>query len=74
MIIKTRKLPATSTEGERMRATAANGATLTVPMDYRLSNPNLDVARKLNRAMGWDEMVVRTADDSNVFHTFTPGS
>jgi hypothetical protein len=59
MIIKTRKLPATSTEGERMRATAANGATLTIPMDHRRVDPHLDVATRLNQAMGWADVVTR---------------
>ena len=69
MIIKTRKLPATSTEGERMRATAANGAVLTVPVDYRRVDPHLDVARRLNSAMGWGDDVIQTVDGRNTYCT-----
>lgn len=47
MIIKTRKLPATSTEGERMRATADTGATLTLPYDYAWNEPDEVVANSL---------------------------
>lgn len=53
MIIKTRKLPATSTEGERMRATADNGAVLTVPFPYYAADPNESVAEALARAYDW---------------------
>ncbi len=67
MLIKTRKLPATSTDGERMRATAENGATLTVPFPYRdyssgLMSPNTRVAQALALALGagvdsvWDNV------------------
>lgn len=54
MIIKTRKLPATQTEGERMRATADNGATLTIPFPYGLANlisPYRYVANRLAMAL-----------------------
>ena len=70
MMIKTRKLPATSTDGERMRATADNGATLTIPYPYTLENlisPNRYVAVCLARAMGWNEDV-RHGGGHN-FHT-----
>lgn len=53
MIIKTRKLPATSHDGERMRATAANGATLTVPFPYGETEPYAWVAGLLARAYGY---------------------
>lgn len=65
MLIKTRKLPATSTQGERMRATAENGATLTIPFKYRTGNlmsPNTRVAQALALALGagvdsvWDNV------------------
>lgn len=69
MIIKARKLPATSTEGERMRATAENGASLTIPMDYRRVDPQLDVARRLNSAMGWGDDVIQTVDGRNTYVT-----
>lgn len=60
MLIKTRKLPATSTDGERMRATSENGHTLTIPYPYGLESlisPNRYVAVCLARAMGWREDV-----------------
>lgn len=47
MIIKTRKLPATQTEGERMRATADNGASLTLPFPYGAADPHKLVADAL---------------------------
>lgn len=70
MIIKTRKLPATQTDGERMRATAVDeygvaGATLTIPYDYTLVDAGLDVARRLNSAMGWGDTVIQTVDGMN---------
>lgn len=51
MIIKTRKLPATSTEGERMRATTDTGYVLTIPYPYSVSDPDDYVARMLAGAM-----------------------
>jgi hypothetical protein len=53
LVIKTRKLPATSTEGERMRATASNGATLTVPFPYGEREPHVWVAGLLARAYSY---------------------
>jgi hypothetical protein len=47
MIIKTRKLPATSHDGERMRATADTGASLTLPFDYSWNDPHEVVANSL---------------------------
>lgn len=61
MIIKTRKLAATSTEGERIRATAENGATLTLPFPYALAglvSPYRFVAIRLAKAMGLDDYSV----------------
>lgn len=53
MLIKTRKLPATNNDGERMRATADNGATLTIPYPYRATtSPNTRVAQALALALG----------------------
>lgn len=69
MIIKTRKLPATSTAGDRMRATAENGASLTIPQDYRRVDPHLDVASRLNSAMGWGDAVIQTVDGRNTYVT-----
>jgi hypothetical protein len=56
MIIKTRKLPATQTDGERMRATADTGATLTLPFNYGWNDPDEVVANSLVCALfpaGW---------------------
>lgn len=51
MIIKTRKLPATNNDGERMRATmVGNGATLTIPFPYEAEDPGFTVAAMLARA------------------------
>lgn len=69
MIIKTRRLPATSTAGERMRATAENGATLTYPIDYREVDPDLKAARRLNMAMRWGDDVIQTVDGRNKYLT-----
>ncbi len=71
MLIKTRKLPATSTDGERMRATAENGATITIPVRYSdsfLYSPNRTVAYALALALGagYDDII------HNVKHV--PGS
>lgn len=52
MLIKTRKLPATQSEGERMRATADNGATLTIPFPYGAADPHQLVADALVMAYG----------------------
>ena len=61
MIIKTRKLAATSTEGERMRATADTGATLTLPMSYGALDPHANVAQALAVALfGVGYVAVRT--------------
>jgi hypothetical protein len=56
MRIKVRKLPATSTENERIRATADNGAVLTVPFRYASDTPNADVAGMLARALGYESV------------------
>lgn len=70
MIIKTRKLPATTNEGERMRATAVDAtATLTIAFDYSAIDPGLDVARRLNSAMGWGDTVIQTVDGMNRYTT-----
>lgn len=69
MIIKTRKLAATQTEGERVRATAESGATLTIAMDYRRVDPHLDVARRLNAAMRWGDDVIQTVDGRSTYVT-----
>ena len=52
MMIKARKLPATQTEGERMRATADSGATLTIPFSRKSDDPYRQVAWMLARALG----------------------
>lgn len=62
MLIKTRKLPATSTAPDRYRATAENGATLTVPARYSdgfLYSPNRTVAYALALALGagYDDII-----------------
>lgn len=47
MIIKTRKLPPTTTEPARMRATADNGAVLTLPYPFGAADPHKLVADAL---------------------------
>lgn len=37
--ITTRKLPATDTSGERIKATAGTGESLTIPFPYQLDAP-----------------------------------
>ena len=69
MIIKTRKLPAGASIGVRMRATATNGASLTIPLDYRLVDPHLDVATRLNSTMGWGDDVIQDSDGSTTYVT-----
>jgi hypothetical protein len=64
MIIKTRKLPATQNDGERMRATASTGAQLTLPFDYSWNDPAEVVANSLVCALypaGW--LAVRVSDN-----------
>jgi hypothetical protein len=64
MIIKTRKLPATQTDGERMRATADTGASLTLPMEYSWNDPSERVAKALARAMcNRPHYVIRLGDN-----------
>lgn len=63
MIIKTRKLPATSTDGERMRATADSGATLTIPFPYGAVDPGEAVATSLARAIGRATTLRRVSDN-----------
>ena len=53
MIIKTRKLPATQTEGERVRANADNGAQLTIPFPYDSADAHRQVAWMLAKAYGY---------------------
>jgi hypothetical protein len=54
MIIKTRKLPATTTEGERMRATSDSGHVLTIPFGVQAhTTPQRDVAMMLAKACGY---------------------
>lgn len=57
MIIKTRKLPATTTAGERMRATADNGASLTLPFGYEWESPDEFVAMALAKALSHGELM-----------------
>lgn len=53
MIIKTRKLPATINEPERMRANAVDlTATLTIAFPYESNDPHQRVALMLARAYG----------------------
>jgi len=52
VIIKTQKLRPTQTKHGRMRATAENGATLTIPTPAH--NPDHHVALTLARAYGYD--------------------
>lgn len=63
MIIKTRKLPATQTDGERMRATAENGATLTIAYPYGALDPGEVVALALARAIGRETTCTRVGDN-----------
>jgi hypothetical protein len=52
MIIKTRKLPATQHDGERMRATVEGwSATLTIAFPYSSNDPDETVALALMRAV-----------------------
>lgn len=55
MIIKTRKLPATSTEGARMRATGDDGSVLTVPFPYAAGDAHAFVAGALAAARGYGD-------------------
>ncbi|MFE6222993.1 hypothetical protein [Streptomyces sp. NPDC057854] len=70
MTIKTRKLPATSREGERMRATDADtGAVLTIPYPHDVADPYAHVAQLLANAMGLGE--VTSTDAQSAKTTFT---
>jgi len=59
LIIKTRKLPATQTHGEQMRASTPGGTTLTIPFPYGSLDPGEHVAQQLARAMGYAPVVER---------------
>jgi hypothetical protein len=66
MIIRTRKLPATTRDGERMRATAEKGASLTIPFPYGDVDPSQRVAYALARGVfGIDEynQIVRVGEN-----------
>lgn len=63
MIIRTRKLPATNTEGERMRATSDSGVTITIPFPFASPNPAEVVARCLARAIGWETTLKHVRDN-----------
>lgn len=66
MIIRTRKLPATSSDGERMRATDIDRMyTLTIPFKYGVADPHRDVAQRLANAMNAGEVIPDTPAASN---------
>lgn len=57
MNIKTRKLPATTQEGERMRASATNvTATLTIAFPYASNDPHRQAAFMLAKAYGYTDV------------------
>jgi hypothetical protein len=68
MIIRTRKLPATQNDGERMRATADNGASLTIAFPYDATDPNLTVANMLAMAFG-DHALPSTPGNHHTYFT-----
>lgn len=51
MIIKARKLPPTQNDSARMRATAENGATLTIPYPHDVEDPYEHVVVALAKAL-----------------------
>lgn len=59
MIIKTRKLPATQNDSERMRATSSKGHILTVPFPYSATDPDESVANALALALGKGDTLAR---------------
>jgi hypothetical protein len=68
--IKTRYLPATNNWGSRIKATASNGQTLTIPYDYELNEEPLhaQAALKLAARLGWSaEYAAGAGDDGYVF-------
>lgn len=67
MIIKTRKLPPTQTEGARMRATADNGATLTLPYPQGAADPHQLVAEALVMAYSREHRAERIDPAGNRF-------
>jgi len=70
MIIKTRKLAPTNTQGSRIRATATEcTASLTIAYPYEAVDPHLTVASMLNKAMEWGDTVIQTVDGRNQYVT-----
>ncbi len=61
LLIKTRKLPATQTHSEQMRASTPGGTTLTIPFPYGSLDPGEHVAQQLARAMGYAPVVERVS-------------
>lgn len=65
IIIKARKLPATGTDGERVRAAAYGGnVTLTIPFPYSEPDPFAYVAGMLARAYGYGPRVEHVSGQS----------
>lgn len=68
--IKTRYLPATNHTGSRIKATASNGQTLTIPYDHALNSDDLHAKAALALAarLGWSgEYAAGAGDDGHVF-------
>lgn len=70
MLVKTRKLPPTQTEGARMRATCDAG-TLTIPYPQHAVDPGRVVALMLARAFGFDDAEHITGSGNyRLYHTY----
>ena len=68
--IKTRYLQPTDNKGSRIKATASNGQTLTIPYDYALNEEPLHAKAALELAahLGWSaEYAAGAGDDGYVF-------
>ena len=68
--IKTKYLCPTDCKGSRIKATASNGQTLTIPYDYALNSDDLHAKAALALAsrLGWSgEYAAGAGDDGQVF-------